>query len=59
LKNAFEQRIYADYLVGYNFYINNMPKHDLNHLDHKQEKRIEALVKNTKTLKRVDLGAYL
>jgi hypothetical protein len=36
-----------------------MPKHDLNHLDHKQEKRIETLVKNTKKMKREDLTEYL
>lgn len=59
IKNAFQQRIYADSLIRYNFYINNMPKHDLNHLDEPQTARIETLVKNTEKMRKEDLTPYI
>ena len=54
-----QQRVYADSMIRYNFYINNMPKHDLNHLDQIQEGRIETLVKNTGKMKKEDLTEYI
>lgn len=41
LANAFQQRIFADSLVRYNYLIDNMPLHDLSELDTEQKKRIE------------------
>lgn len=43
LVNAFQQRIFADSVVRYNFYIDHMPTMDLAELDTEQKKRIENL----------------
>ncbi len=40
---AFQQRIYADSIIRYNYYIDNMPREDLSDLDSEQKKRIENL----------------
>ena len=41
--NAFQQRVYADSIIRYNFYIDNMAQEDLAELDSEQKKRIEQL----------------
>jgi dynein heavy chain len=41
--NAFQQRVYADSIIRYNFFIDNMPTADLSELDSEQKKRIEHL----------------
>ena len=48
--NAFRQRAYADSVIRYQFYIDNMPIHnaDLPELDQEQKKRLENLAKNKK-----------
>ncbi|CAK83095.1 unnamed protein product (macronuclear) [Paramecium tetraurelia] len=48
LKNAFQQRIFADALVRYNYYIDNMSLFDLSELDNEQKKRIEQNAKTKK-----------
>lgn len=46
--NAFQERVYADSIIRYNFYIDNMPLQDLSELDSEQKKRLEALAKTSK-----------
>ena len=46
--NAHQSRVYADSLIRYNYYIDNMPTNDLNDLDTEQKKRLEALAKTKK-----------
>ncbi|KAL4440889.1 hypothetical protein ABPG74_009302 [Tetrahymena malaccensis] len=48
LANAFQQRVYTDSIIRYNFYIDNMPTQDLSELDTEQKKRIADLAKTTK-----------
>lgn len=48
LKNAFQQRVFADALVRYNYYIDNMSLFDLSELDNEQKKRIEQNAKTKK-----------
>jgi dynein heavy chain len=43
--HAFRERVYADSIIRYNFYIDNMPQQDLPELDAEQKKRLEALAK--------------
>lgn len=43
--NAFRERVYADSVIRYNFYIDNMPQQDLSELDTEQKKRLESLAK--------------
>ena len=32
-KNAFESRTYADSMIKYNFYVENMPTHQISEID--------------------------
>ncbi len=48
LANAFQQRKYADSIIRYNYYVDNMPFQDLSELDTEQKKRIETLAKTKK-----------
>jgi len=59
--NAFQERIYADSIIRYNYYIDNMPTQDLNELDSEQRKRLEILTTNTKKLReaKIDLTPLL
>ena len=50
-KNAYQNRIYADALIKYNYYIENMPKHQIPEVDNYQVNRILAMTQNTKTLR--------
>lgn len=43
--NAFRERVYADSIVKYNYYIDNMPRQDLAELDSEQMKRLATLSK--------------
>jgi hypothetical protein len=43
--NAFQQRVYADSIIRYNFFIDQMSKDDLSDLDTEQRKRIDQLAK--------------
>lgn len=45
--------LYADSIIRYNYYIDNMPLQDLSELDTEQKKRLEALSK-TKLLENMD-----
>ncbi len=56
--NAHQQRIYADSLIRYNYYIDNMPNQDLNELDTEQRKRLDMLAK-TKKLEQMDTTQLL
>lgn len=47
IANAFQQRIYSDSIIRYNYYIDNMPIQDLSSLDQEQKKRIEGLAKSS------------
>jgi dynein heavy chain len=61
MKNAFQQRIYADSIIRYNFTIDNMPiiNADLPDLDQEQRKRLEMLARTPKKLKDVDVSGIL
>ena len=50
-KNAYQNRIYADALIKYNYYIENMPKHQIPEIDNYQVNRILSMTQNTKTLR--------
>jgi len=42
-KSAYQNRIYADALIKYNYYIENMPKHQIPEIDNFQVQRILAM----------------
>lgn len=50
-KHAYQSRIYADSLIKYNYYIENMPTHEIPDLDHDKVSRILILTQNTKALR--------
>lgn len=50
-KHAYQTRIYADSLIKYNYYIENMPIHEISELDHEKINRILLLTQNTKALR--------
>jgi len=51
IQNAFQERIHADAIIRYNYYIDNMPTQDLNELDSEQQRRLEILATNTRKLR--------
>ena len=60
LERAFEQRVYADSVIRYEFLIDNMPltNADLPELDQEQKRRLENLAK-TKKLKDMECTGLL
>jgi len=50
-KKASESRDYADSLIRYNYYIENMPTHQIPEIDNDQINRILSLTQNTKALR--------
>jgi dynein heavy chain, axonemal len=50
-KHAYQTRIHADSLIKYNYYIENMPIHEIPELDHEKINRILMLTQNTKALR--------
>lgn len=50
-KHAYQTRIYADSLIKYNYYIENMPSTGITELDHEKINRILILTQNTKALR--------
>ena len=50
-KKASESRAYADSLIRYNYYIENMPTHQIPEIDNDQINRILSLTQNTKALR--------
>ena len=50
-KHAYQTRIFADSLIKYNYYIENMPIHEIPELDHEKINRILILTQNTKALR--------
>jgi dynein heavy chain, axonemal len=56
---AHQERIYADSLIRYNYYIDNMPKIDLQDTDQEQKNRLMNLTQNTQKLKEEDLADLL
>jgi dynein heavy chain len=49
-KHAYQTRIYADSLIKYNYYIENMPIGEIPELHHSQINRILILTQNIKAL---------
>jgi dynein heavy chain len=47
-KVAFNNRIMADSLIKYNFYIENMPTHQIPEIDNEEVNRILSMTQNTK-----------
>ena len=50
-KDAFETRVKADSLLKYNFYIENMPTHQIPEIDNNEVNRILGMTQNTKQLR--------
>jgi len=50
-RKAFESRAYADSLIRYNYYIENMPTHQIPEIDNDQINRVLSLTQNTKALR--------
>lgn len=50
-KHAYQTRVYADSLIKYNYYIENMPIHEIPELDHEKIDRILIKTQNTKALR--------
>ena len=50
-KHAYQTRVYADSLIKYNYYIENMPIHEIPELDLEKIDRILILTQNTKALR--------
>jgi len=50
-KHAYQTRLYADSLIKYNYYIENMPSGGITELDHEKINRILILTQNTKALR--------
>ena len=44
-------RIYADSMIRYNYYIENMPTHQIPEVDNEQVNRVLSLTQNTKALR--------
>jgi len=51
IADALKQRVYADSILRYNYYIDNMPVKDLSEITPEQEMRIEKLATDTRTLR--------
>lgn len=60
VKNAFQQRLYSDSIIRYEFYIDNMPLNnaDLPELDQEQKRRLENMAK-TKKIKDMECTTLL
>lgn len=60
LERAFEERVYADSIIRYEFFIDNMPltNADLPELDQEQKRRLENMAK-TKRLKDMECTGLL
>ena len=60
LERAFEERVYADSIIKYEFFIDNMPltNADLPELDQEQKRRLENMAK-TKRLKDMECTGLL
>jgi dynein heavy chain len=50
-KHAYQTRIHADALIKYNYYIENMPKHQIPDIENDQVNRVLGMTQNTKTLR--------
>lgn len=50
-KQAYTNRIFADSLIKYNYYIENMPTHQIPEIDNEEVNRILNLTQNTKALR--------
>jgi dynein heavy chain len=50
-KVAFDTRVMADSLLKYNFYIENMPTHQIPEIDNEEVNRILSMTQNTKQLR--------
>jgi len=50
-KQAYANRINADSLIKYNYYIENMPTHQIPEIDNEEVNRILGLTQNTKALR--------
>lgn len=50
-KAAYEKRIQADALIKYNYYVENMPKHQIPEIDAYQVNRILTMTQNSKALR--------
>lgn len=50
-KKAYQARIFADSLIRYNYYIENMPTHQIPEIDNEQVNRMLSLTQNTKALR--------
>lgn len=50
-KDAYSARIHADALIKYNYYIENMPTHQIPEIDNYQVNRILSMTQNTKSLR--------
>ena len=60
VERAFEERIFADSIIRYEFFIDNMPltNADLPELDQEQKRRLENMAK-TKKLKEMECTGLL
>ena len=50
-KKAHQNRIHADALIKYNYYIENMPKHQIPEVDNDSVNRVLAMTQNSKALR--------
>lgn len=50
-KCAYQNRVHADALIKYNYYIENMPRHQIPEVDNYQVNRILAMTQTTKALR--------
>jgi dynein heavy chain len=50
-KAAYQKRIHADALIKYNYYVENMPKHQIPEIDGNQVNRVLGMTQNTKALR--------
>jgi dynein heavy chain len=49
--SAYLSRVFADSLIKYNYFIDNMPTHEIPELDNDQINRVLSLTQNTKVLR--------
>lgn len=59
IRNAQERRIYADSIIRYNYFIENMLNHEAFDLDANKRNRLEKLALNTHALEGMDTTALL
>ena len=57
VSNAFQQRVYTDAIIRYNYLIDNMSTQDMNKLDSKHQRRLEVLATNTRKLRGLNMDA--